>query len=49
MSAPIPFNWPTLVGAEFDHVRAALNRGKLSGNGEFTVSEAPTPFFRGAA
>jgi dTDP-4-amino-4,6-dideoxygalactose transaminase len=36
MSAPIPFNWPTLVGAEFDHVRAALNRGKLSGNGEFT-------------
>lgn len=36
MSIKIPFNWPTLVGAEFDYLREALDRGRLSGNGDFS-------------
>lgn len=36
MSHKIPFNLPTLVGPEFDYLSEALNRGHLSGNGDFT-------------
>lgn len=32
----IPFNVPTLAGPEFDYLREALERMKLSGNGAFT-------------
>ena len=32
----IPFNKPCLAGREFDYMRAALDRGHLSGNGPFT-------------
>jgi dTDP-4-amino-4,6-dideoxygalactose transaminase len=32
----IPFNRPGLVGREFEYIRAALDGGHLSGNGQFT-------------
>src|SRR3989442_4400561 len=32
----IPFNRPGLVGREFEYIRAALDCGHLSGNGQFT-------------
>jgi len=36
MQNKISFNWPTLVGAEFGYLREALDRGRLSGNGDFS-------------
>jgi dTDP-4-amino-4,6-dideoxygalactose transaminase len=32
----IPFNKPALLGKEFDYVRQAIERGKISGDGHFT-------------
>ncbi len=32
----IPFNKPTRLGKEFDYMRQALERGKISGDGHFT-------------
>jgi dTDP-4-amino-4,6-dideoxygalactose transaminase len=32
----IPFNKPALLGKEFDYVRQAIVRGKISGDGHFT-------------
>jgi dTDP-4-amino-4,6-dideoxygalactose transaminase len=32
----IPFNKPALLGTEFDYVRQAIERGKISGDGHFT-------------
>ena len=32
----VPFNKPTLVGTELEYVRQAVERGPLSGDGEFT-------------
>ena len=32
----IPFNKPALLGQEFDYVRQAIERGKISGDGHFT-------------
>src|SRR5271155_2774043 len=32
----IPFNRPALLGKEFDYVRQAIERGKISGDGHFT-------------
>ena len=32
----IPFNKPALLGHEFDYVRQAIERGKISGDGHFT-------------
>ena len=32
----IPFNKPTIVGAEFEYIREALEAGHLSGDGRFT-------------
>jgi len=32
----IPFNKPALLGHEFDYVREAIERGKISGDGHFT-------------
>src|SRR3954447_2492399 len=31
----VPFNRPYVVGTEFDHIRAAIDSGHLSGNGSF--------------
>jgi dTDP-4-amino-4,6-dideoxygalactose transaminase len=31
----LPFNRPYVVGTEFDHIRAAIDSGHLSGNGSF--------------
>src|SRR5215468_105687 len=31
-----PFNRPTLAGREYDYIKAAVDRGQLSGNGPFT-------------
>lgn len=36
MSDRVPFNLPTLVGSEFQYLSEALERGHLSGNGDFT-------------
>lgn len=36
MTARVPFNLPTLAGAEFRYIAEALERGQLSGNGAFT-------------
>lgn len=36
MTDHIPFNLPTLVGPEFQYLQSALERGHLSGNGDFT-------------
>lgn len=36
MTERVPFNLPTLAGAEFQHLAEALERGHLSGNGDFT-------------
>ena len=33
----IPFNRPTLLGSEFDYMRAALESGRLSGGGAYSV------------
>jgi dTDP-4-amino-4,6-dideoxygalactose transaminase len=33
---PIPFNRPTLAGRELDHIREAIERGQLAGDGTFT-------------
>jgi len=32
----IPFNKPALLGKEFDYMRQAIERGKISGDGHFT-------------
>ena len=32
----IPFNKPALIGTEFEYVRQAIERGKISGDGHFT-------------
>ncbi len=32
----IPFNKPSLVGRELDLIQDAVQRGQLSGDGEFT-------------
>lgn len=32
----IPFNQPSIIGAELDYIRDALERGQLSGDGHFT-------------
>lgn len=34
--AAVPFNLPTLVGDELRHISAAINTGKLCGDGKFT-------------
>lgn len=34
--AKIPFNKPGLAGSEFEYLKEAVNRGQLSGDGEFT-------------
>ncbi len=34
----IPFNRPSQVGAEIDHIREAIGRSKLSGDGHFTAA-----------
>ena len=33
----IPFNKPFLVGKEIQYIEDAVNSGKISGNGNFTV------------
>ena len=33
----IPFNKPSTVGKEFEFMKEAMNSGKISGNGDFTV------------
>lgn len=36
MDATIPFNRPSIVGREIEHLREAIERGQLSGDGYFT-------------
>jgi dTDP-4-amino-4,6-dideoxygalactose transaminase len=36
MSAPIPFNRPSVEGRELEYVRQAIDNGHISGDGDFT-------------
>jgi dTDP-4-amino-4,6-dideoxygalactose transaminase len=35
-SHKVPFNRPTVIGSEYDYIKAAVDSGQLSGNGPFT-------------
>jgi len=36
MTAPIPFNKPSVEGREFEYVRRSIDNGQISGDGSFT-------------
>jgi dTDP-4-amino-4,6-dideoxygalactose transaminase len=42
MSAPIPFNRPSVEGRELDYVRQAIDNGHISGDGAFTRRASET-------